>query len=160
MQQVRKRVNGIPTVTQTTPKVASDIPFLHSETWRMSECFALSHSQFEQFPFRYVLLQFLFYPPSGLFNCLNFQLVACLYHSLLDWGNILWLLDMFTILKIKTKKTKMRKKRKQRTKGCVQVTGYFDKLPQCRTIEPLFKSSSSILETIEKTLGCVCACNL
>lgn len=68
-------------VTQPSPKEACDIPLLHSETWCMSVCFALSLSQFEQFPFHYALLQFLFYPPSGLFKCLNFKLVACLYHS-------------------------------------------------------------------------------
>lgn len=66
--------------TQPTPKVACDTPLLHSEMWHMSVCFALSLSQFEQFPF-ILLLQFLFYPPSGLFKCLNFKLVACLYHS-------------------------------------------------------------------------------
>ena len=70
-----------PAVTQPAPEVACDIPLLHSETGPGSVCSALSLSQFEQFPFHYALLQFLFYPPSGLFKCLNFKLVACLYHS-------------------------------------------------------------------------------
>lgn len=41
----------------------------------------------------------------GLFKCLNFKLVACFYHSFWGGGNTLQPLDVFTILKIITKKT-------------------------------------------------------
>lgn len=112
----REQLSKLP-ATQPTPKVACGTPLLHSEMWHMSVCFALSLSQFEQFPFHYALTVSVL-SPFWLIQVFKFQISSLSLSFIWDWGNILQPLDMFTILKIITKKTK-NDKIEQHTKGCV-----------------------------------------